>query len=260
MKLSMTAGCRKGLMGIAFAKAVLITTSCNTINYDPQEVHANLIQIDTSITGVDQIKEFIAPYKENLDAQMGTALSYNPTSMTKSDTPLNTRLGNMLAHIARIQGEPVYKSRTGNAIDIVLLNNGGIRAGIPAGDVTTRTAYEVMPFENEMVVAQLQPEQMKELVQYIIVGKRAHPMDGLTIAITPADTTISIAGEPLDYDRTYHVLTNDYLMTGGDNMDFFTRAASSTTLDYKVRNAMIDYFTKIDTLGFAADDRFTIQD
>jgi 2',3'-cyclic-nucleotide 2'-phosphodiesterase (5'-nucleotidase family) len=32
-------------------------------------------------------------------------------------------------------------------MDIVLLNHGGIRSIIPKGEVTTRTAFEIMPFE-----------------------------------------------------------------------------------------------------------------
>jgi 2',3'-cyclic-nucleotide 2'-phosphodiesterase (5'-nucleotidase family) len=36
-----------------------------------------------------------------------------------------------------------------------LLNNGGIRAILPLGNVTTRTAFQIMPFENTMVVIAL---------------------------------------------------------------------------------------------------------
>ncbi|WP_090753638.1 5'-nucleotidase C-terminal domain-containing protein [Nonlabens sp. Hel1_33_55] len=257
MKIRMTLGCRKGLMALAFAKAILITTSCKTENYTAQKLSASQTQINSTINGVASIQSFIAPYKESLDEQMGTPLSYNPTDMTKTDTPLNTRIGNMMAAIARTQGAPIFKSRTGKEIDMVLLNHGGIRAGIPAGYVTTRTAYEVMPFENEMVVAELAPEQMKELTDYLVEKQRAHPFDALKITTADADVELSLEGQPITFDRNYYILTNDYLMTGGDNMEFFKKAVSSTVLDYKIRNAMIDYFTKTDTLGFQADDRFT---
>ncbi|WP_055412381.1 5'-nucleotidase C-terminal domain-containing protein [Nonlabens sp. YIK11] len=257
MKISMTLGCRKGLMVFAFAKAILLTTSCKTENYTVQKLNASQTQIDSTIQSVARIETFIAPYKQSLDQQMSTPLSYNPADMTKTDTPLNTRIGNMMAAIARTQGAPIFKSRTGKEIDMVLLNHGGIRAGIPAGNVTTRTAFEVMPFENEMVVAELAPQQMKELVDYLVEKERAHPFDALKITTDDASVELSLAGQPITFDRNYYVLTNDYLMTGGDNMEFFTKAISSTKLDYKIRNAMIDYFTKTDTLGFKADDRFT---
>ncbi len=258
MKIAMTATCRKGLMVFAFAKAIFLTTSCKTEIYTAQKLNASQTEIDSTLTPVEHITEYIAPFKKSLDAQMDKPLSYNPADMYKSDTPLNTRIGNMMAAIARERGEQVFKSRTGKDVDMVLLNNGGIRAGIPAGTVTLRTAYEVMPFENELVVAELAPAQMKELIEYLASGQRAHPFDGLQIQLQGDEVkSMKLAGKPLEYDRNYYVMTNDYLMTGGDNMDFFTKAISSTRLEYKIRKAMIDYFTKTDTLGFKADDRFT---
>ncbi|GAK75776.1 5'-nucleotidase [Nonlabens ulvanivorans] len=69
---------------------------------------------------------------------MDEQLSFNPASMNKNDYKYNTPIGNMLAAIVREQGAPIYKSRTGKDIDVVLLNHGGIRAGMPAGPVTMR--------------------------------------------------------------------------------------------------------------------------
>ena len=261
MKISMTVGCRKGLMVFAFAKAIFLTTSCKTETYTAEKLTASQTQIDSSITAVDQIENYIAPYKKSLDVQMNVPLSYNPAAMYKNDTPLNTRIGNMMAAISRGQGEPVYTSRTGNKVDVVLLNNGGIRAGIPKGDVTLRTAYEVMPFENEIVVAELAPEQMRELVNYLATRQAAHPFDGLQIELQGNNIkSVTLDGKPITYDRNYFVMTSDYLLTGGDNMDFFTKAVSSTRIDYKIRNAMIDYFKETDTLGFDVDNRFTKKD
>lgn len=257
MKISMTAGCRKGLMVFAFAEAIFITTSCKTESYTADKLVASQTQIDSSFKAIESYENYIAPYKKSLDAQMDTPLSYNPMAMYKNDTPLNTRIGNMMAAISRKQGSPIFKSRTGKDVDMVLLNHGGIRAGIPAGVVTTRTAYEVMPFENELVVAELTPQQMRGLVDYLVKNKRAHPFDGLQIKLQNGVLqSVMLKDEPLTYDRNYYVMTNDYLMTGGDNMNFFTKAVSSTIIDYKIRNAMIDYFVETDTLGFDVDNRF----
>ncbi|WP_194852092.1 5'-nucleotidase C-terminal domain-containing protein [Nonlabens antarcticus] len=261
MKISMTATCRKGLMVFAFAEALFITTSCKTESYTAEKLVASQTRVDSTIAEVESISAYIAPYKKSLDSQLDMPLSFNPADMYKNDTPLNTRIGNMMAAISRAQGEPVFKSRTGNSVDVVLINHGGIRAGIPAGNVTTRTAYEVMPFDNEMVIAELAPAQMKELVEYLAFHKRAHPFDGLEIHLKGDEIkSVTLDGKPIAYDRNYFVMTSDYLMTGGDNMDFFTKAISSTRIDYKIRNAMIDYFKENDTLGFDVDNRFTKED
>ncbi|AZQ45197.1 hypothetical protein EJ995_07125 [Nonlabens ponticola] len=242
---------------LAFAKALLLSTSCKTETYTLEKTVYQQEQIDSTEATVSTFERFIAPYKERLDQEMNDPLSFNPAAMYKNDTPLNTRLGNLMAGIVREQATAVVKSRTGNDIDMVLLNHGGIRAGIDAGYVTTRTAYEVMPFDNEIVVAQLQPQQMRELVAYLVERKKAHPIDGLKITMD-GDTAIEILldGKPIAYDRDYYVATSDYLLTGGDNMEFFTKAVASYKTDYKIRNAMIDYFKMTDTLGYKADDRF----
>ena len=50
--------------------------------------------------------------------------------------------------------------------------------------------------------------------------------------------------------------TNDYLYNGGGNMTFFKPNEGLYNLDYKIRNLLIDYFKKVDTINPVIDDRF----
>lgn len=248
----------------AFAKAILLTTilflvSCDKKQYQLEKVTGNQVSVDSTSNSVAALEDFIAPYKKSLDAQMNEQLSYNPVDMYKNDFKYNTPIGNMLANIVKTQGDVVYTARTGKNIDLVILNHGGIRAGMPAGPVTMRSAYEVMPFDNEIIVAQLNSNQMNDLIQYLIDGKRAHPIEGVEILVNKDGTLASalVNNQPIDIDRTYAVATSDYLYSGGDNMSFF-KDTPAIKLDYKIRNAMIDYFKKVDTLRFKRDNRFNI--
>lgn len=239
---------------LAFAKAILLTTACKNPTNSLQLAKANQIAIDSSSTANTEIEDFIQPYKQRVEEQMNEILCYNTTRMHKNDTPLNTAIGNMMAHIVMEQGNPIFKSRTNNTIDIVLLNHGGIRAPMDKGVVTTRTAYEIMPFENEIVVATLNKVQLNDMIQYLVSKERAHPFLGLKIKINNTGLpTVDVADK-----ETYYVATNDYLHKGGDNMTFF-KDTPTQKLDYKIRNAMIDYFKKVDTLSFTTDDRFIKQ-
>ncbi len=76
-----------------------------------------------------------------------------------------------MADVTLKRGNKVFKSREKKNIDICILNHGGIRAILPKGNVTTRTAFEIMPFENTMVVIALKGEQILELVDYFITRK-----------------------------------------------------------------------------------------
>jgi 5'-nucleotidase len=239
----------------AFAKAALLSTalliSCGKKQYHLVKIAGTKTEIDSTFNGIPKIEEYIAPFKKSLDVQMNESLSYNPVSMNKNDTRYNTAIGNMLAAIVREQCAPIYMARTGNDVDMVLLNHGGIRAGMPAGPVTMRSAYEIMPFDNEIVAVELDETQMSALINYLVKQKRAHPFDGIKIHI-PKNGPPQVTR---NHKKTYHILTSDYLYTGGDNMSFF-KDAPMFKIDYKIRNAMIAYFKKADTLRFKSDNRF----
>ena len=68
-----------------------------------------------------------------------------------------------------------------------------------------------------------------------------------------------INGKEISKNKIYSVATTDYLLNGGDKMDFFKKSKENTILDYKLRNILIDYFKQIDTLSFQTDNRFIIR-
>ena len=254
------------LENIAFAKAIFLTilltllSSCKEGELAISSASAQLQPIDSTIVAVDSLQQFIEPYRVNLSKQMDSVISYNTRQMHKNDFKLNTPISNMFADIVRVQAAPVFKSRTGEDVNVILLNHGGIRAPLSQGNVTMGNAYEIMPFENKIVVAQLSRTKMDSLISYLVEKKRAHPMQGMKITLKK-DGSLKEAlvnGKPLDDFDTFYVATNDYLYSGGDNMSFFIDAPM-TDLDYKLRNAIIDYLRKTDTLKFERDDRFDFE-
>ncbi|WP_124979950.1 5'-nucleotidase C-terminal domain-containing protein [Nonlabens xiamenensis] len=235
----------------------LLVVGCGKDVQQLSKVEAKQIAIDSTTGKVDELANFIEPYKKSLDQQMNEALAYNPVSMHKNDTPYNTAIGNLMTRIVYEQAAPIYQKRIKSNIDLVLLNHGGIRAPISEGPVTMRTAYEVMPFENQIVVAQLKGTAIMEMVDYLTKSSKPHPFQGLKIMLDKNDQLqeVLLNGKPINAGETYHVATSDYLYNGGDNMVFFSESPI-TRLDYKIRNAMIDYFRKTDTIKASADDRF----
>ncbi len=153
---------------------------------------------------------------------------------------------------------PVFKRRTGKNIDMVLLNHGGIRSILPKGNVTTKTAYKLMPFENSVVVVALKGSVVLEMINYLKVSDKAHPISGLELVIN-ADNSyqkIQIGNTDVDSEKIYFVATNDYLYKGGDQMEFFKKSDTLYELNYKIRNVLLDYFSINDTLNPKIDQRF----
>ena len=224
-------------------------------------LQGNRIEVNNNVKSDREIEEFITPYKNKVDSKMDSILAYSPTNYDKKNGLLNTAIGNMMADVALKLSNPVYKARKNRDIDFVLLNHGGIRASISKGDITTRTAYNVMPFENSIVVCELDGETVGELINYLKLSKKAHPISGINIVINNSYNLIEakINDKEISKNKIYSVATTDYLLNGGDKMDFFKKSKENTILDYKLRNILIDYFKQIDTLSFQTDNRFIIR-
>ena len=242
---------------LLYLLAVLNFSCKNPRNLIIEEAEGRAITITPQIPANDSIADFIEPYKLHIDREMEAVLAYAPKDLRKTDGELNTAIGNMMADAVMELANPIFEKRTGKSIDVVLLNYGGIRSSLSQGPVTTRSAFQIMPFENEVLVAELSGEKMNELIHFLIDSGTAHPVTGVELVLNEnnAIEKILIQGEPLDLDKTYQVATNDYLYHGGDNMYFFA-GSKGTEIDYKIRNVLIDYFKKYDTIAPVIDQRF----
>lgn len=216
------------------------------------------VPIDSTLPRIDSVEAYILPYRKRVREVLDSTLAYAPHLITKEDGTYNTSAGNLMADILLSEANPIFESRTGKKIDLVVLNHGGIRSVISKGKVSAKTAYEVMPFENSVAVVTMSGEAILELVEFLSTSGRAHPIAGMQVVLSPtgAVRSVRIGGRPLYVDQTYHVATSDYLVSGGDDMVFFKKAEQVHNLNYLIRNVMIDYFGKVDTLKASVDDRF----
>jgi len=204
------------------------------------------------------IEAVIDPYKINLDKSMTKILSYSTDTYSKNDGNYNTAIGNLMADAIMELSNPIFKSRTGKNLDMVLLNHGGIRSVLSKGNITTRTAYSLMPFENSVIVVALKGTVIMEMTSYLKEFGKPHPISGLELVLNSDNTynTILIGGEPVEMEKTYHIATNDYLYKGGDQMYFLKKSDTLYDLNYKIRTVLIDYFKTYDTLSPTKDQRF----
>ena len=137
------------------------------------------------------------------------------------------------------------------------MNNGGLRTTINKGKVTRGKLYELMPFENELVILNLNKDDYLDLLNYI-VKRGGEPFSGLTIVIDKDGKIISNSW-PVDFKNgeKVRVLTSDYLANGGDKMSFFHNK-EQTKLGLKLRDVIIDYCSKKDTIFAELDNRIII--
>ncbi len=236
---------------------IIVISSCQKKEH-LVKVEGVRIEINDTVTGNPDIEAFIKPYRAHVNKTLDSALAYAPETYSKKGGILNTAIGNLMADIVLEQSNPFFISKTKNAIDMVLLNHGGIRAPIPKGTITARTAYQVMPFENSIIVAEMKGIHIRKLIAYLQKSRKAHPISGLKLTVDKDFNIVSalINNTEIKDEQVYFVATNDYLYNGGDEMYFFEQADNAHKLNYKIRNAMIDYFKKVDTIAPKIDDRF----
>ncbi|MGF1556454.1 5'-nucleotidase [Paucihalobacter sp.] len=246
------------IKNLSIIAVALLFVSCKN-DFQLVKIEGKRIEINDNLATNQDIENFVAPYRERINKDLDSVLAYAVDTYSKTDGHLNTAIGNLVADVVLEQSNPIFNSRTGNNIDFVLLNHGGIRSIISKGNVTTRTAFGVMPFENSVIVVALKGQQIEDLIAYLSRAKRAHPISGLQLELDKDFKVISssVNGKPIEKHKIYYIATNDYLYNGGDGMVFFQPNEGEYVLDYKVRTTLIDYFKKVDTLNPVIDDRFT---
>ncbi|TVR43359.1 MAG: UDP-sugar hydrolase [Bacteroidia bacterium] len=208
-------------------------------------VEGEIIPVDVSnIPEKDMaVDSVIAIYRTALEEEMNQVLAISAHTMERGSP--EGLLNNFVADLIMETGERLYVPGDGQGIDFTLLNYGGLRTSIPAGEVTRARIFELMPFENEMVVLTLSPVRTEELFQYLAEARVGMPVSGIELLISNNHVEeVTIQGESFDPGRNYKVLTSDYLAGGGDNMVFFLEPMQTEYLNLRIRDAIIKFLVE----------------
>ena len=235
----------------------IVIVACETESN--QQKYGYNIEINQQVLSDSSIVKYYQPFKKNLEESlMNTPISYSPETYKKNDGELNSTLSNMFADATYEMSNPVFNKMSGENIDIVLLNNGGIRSIISKGNISEKTAFELMPFENSIVVLELSGLSIIKMIDYLRKVKLQHPISGLQITLNNdySVNEVKINGVSIENEKKYYVATTDYLLEGGDKMYFLAETTKTTDINYKMRDILIDYFKKYDTLKLKSDNRF----
>ena len=184
----------------------LFVASCSKQNY-VTKIEGKRIPITEKENQVPAIENFIKPYREHINKDLDSVLAYCPETLDKSTGKWQTTIGNLMADVTLMRGNIVFQAREKKNIDICLLNSGGIRSILPKGNVTARTAFEIMPFENSLVVIALKGEQIFEMVDFFIAEKKPHPLAGVTFTIDKNNVAknILVQGKPVQKNNRQKV-------------------------------------------------------
>jgi 2',3'-cyclic-nucleotide 2'-phosphodiesterase (5'-nucleotidase family) len=227
-----------------FSLTFLTLTACNSSyqvvksNRDEYNIN-NKIEVDSSI-----IKVYM-PYKTQLDAEMNKVIGYAEVDLTKSSTVPESILGNFFADAVMRQAKKIAPN-----IDFALATTkGGLRNDIAKGPIIVSSIFELMPFENQLVLFELSGTDALAVIKFI-AATNGQPVAGLSMNIKDKlPEKIMINGKPFDVNKTYSVLTSDYIASGGDDAQGFSNPISRKNIGLLVRNALLNEVEEVQQSG-----------
>lgn len=220
----------------------VLLTACAT----PLQVNQVKTQKNISITSeVKEDKEYVSlikPYKNGLEKEMNTKISYTAVDLNKRGD--NSNLGNLLADFT-FDGANVWALNNNiPEVDAAVINIGGIRSTIGAGNILTKHVFEVMPFENEVVLVKIKGKDLEGLFQYYLKTQKNNPVSRIFLETESGNIKKALVkGMPVNPEKDYYIATSDYLAMGGDYMSFFSKGEMIST-GIKLRDLFIEYFKK----------------
>lgn len=195
--------------------------------------------------GIDSsLNKMIGPYRENVDKTMNEILAENEADLLK-EIP-DSRLGNFLADAYLWAA----RAKIDRDAEIAFMNHGGVRINrIGKGAVTRRTIYEVMPFDNLLVVAEVSGVLLQQYLDKIAADGGGGGVAGVRFVIRDKKAEeVLINGKPLDPNRTYKMVNSDYTLDSGSGIQAF-KTLKQQRSGYLMRDAIIHYCQHLQQSG-----------
>ena len=233
----------QGFTNLIVAFVLLFSTFACKVKVSSVQVTHAVVQSERTVSD-STLTHFLSPYKGKIDSLMDVELVYNPQILLKEIPESN--LGNMMADI-------IFDIAQKNGLqpDFAVTNIGGIRVPmLDSGMLTTRDAFQLMPFDNTIVVQEISGATANKLFQHLAQWG-GWPISHAKAKISSAKeilVPIYIGGEILDTTKTYRLATTDYLALGGDKC-FFLQDYSIEKTNILLRDGIISHWKTVAAKG-----------
>ncbi|WP_435787923.1 5'-nucleotidase C-terminal domain-containing protein [Clostridium sp.] len=216
-----------------------------TIKVDADDKVAGIVpSVDTLYKRADTlvedatVKAIADKYSKELEPILGEILGATDKKLTHDKSaPGTSLLGQWTTDVMR--------KVAGTQIGIT--NGGGLRVPLAAGNITMGNMYEVMPFDNTLVTMKLKGSDLKRVIEngignaeigWVQVGGVKVYYDEKAEFMDRISTMLLEDGTPVEMDKTYSVVTNDFMFSGGDKFDF-TGAIDDVDTMLPIRDALV---------------------
>jgi 5'-nucleotidase/UDP-sugar diphosphatase len=153
---------------------------------------------------------------------------------------------------------------TKTGADIAFMNGGGIRASIEDGPITYRDVLTVQPFGNTLVLIDMTGAQIMEVLTY---AASIDPEAGVGAFLQVSGLkwtnnkgvpeNVMVGDTPIDLNKTYKVVTNNFMAAGGDGYAMLKDLPQSDT-GYVDADALKEYIQELGKVEPKVEGRLTI--
>jgi 2',3'-cyclic-nucleotide 2'-phosphodiesterase (5'-nucleotidase family) len=230
------------LPSFAFLLLIIAGISCNT-SYQAQSLQYKTYRVNDTQQKDSAVLAFLQPYSETVNKTMNDVVGTADQSMDKKQPECT--LGNFMADAFLVMAAEKYNT----SVDVSFLNFGGIRlTQLPAGNVTTGKIFELMPFDNLLILQKIKGDVLQQFLD-LTASRGGWPVAGLTMQIKDKKAVnVMIGGKPLDPTAMYTTVNSDFVANGGDNADML-RNVPQISNGYLMRDAILDYIKKLKSQG-----------
>ena len=207
---------KRSLLGIC--SLLILGVGCKTYTH-VVDTNVTYLRAEEPINESHPIESFISDYRSQVSEQMDVLIGNLPEKLIKSKP--NSNLGNWFTDILEKEAKSIFN----DSIAFAVQNYGGLRLpSISEGPLSVGKIYELMPFDNTLVLLEMKSEHIQKFLDGIAAYGGWPISRQLSFRIENGSAVdIMINGETLDNNRTYKVALPDYVATGGDSNDFLKK-------------------------------------
>lgn len=230
---------------------LLTCISCQENSKNQTLITWSNVPVDSTIQSDQKIEEVIFPYRQALDSIMGEVIGYAAHDLTTIGE-YESNLGTFVTRLSLEQCESIFEME----IDVAVMNHhGGLRSPINKGAITLGEIFQVMPFENEMVLLEVPGPILLEVVDKIN-GSGSSMLWPVTFTATesgPKD--IELNGDPILSKEVYLMAISDYLANGGGGFSMLRSLKRIDVPAVKLRDIIVKEIRETTSRGESVDQR-----
>ncbi len=135
-------------------------------------------------------------------------------------------------------------------VDVGIINSGGIRVDLPAGDIIKDDLVSMLPFKNYLCYVALKGSDLTALFEDMASRKGIQPFGGAKLVVNGKEIeSLTVGGQPIDPDKVYGVATIDFLLDGGDKINVAKNCVDLVITDVKVIDSILPYVASLTAAG-----------